>query len=143
MAHFRTFHPVLTLPLGDDATLLCFPGSPHSNTDSIVATTPDPMLARLLGGYDAAVYAGGHMHVPFIRRVGPAVFLNPGSVGLPSVATASGMRHPPWAEYAVVEWRDGCLSIELRRVPIDVETLVWAVLRSGMPHAEWLASHWR
>ena len=45
LTYLRTFQPTLTLPLGDDATLLCFHGSPHSNTDSIVATTPDTALA--------------------------------------------------------------------------------------------------
>ena len=143
LTYFRTFQPTITMPLGDGAHLLCFHGSPRSNTDSLVATTPDPALARLLGGYGAAVLAGGHTHAPFIRRFGQALFFNPGSIGLPYVTTAEGIRHPPWAEYAVVEWRDGILSIDLRRVPIDAEALEQAVLQCGMPHAEWLASSWR
>src|SRR5947208_1397398 len=84
--------------LGDVATLLCFHGSPHSNTDSIVATTPDTALTKLLHGYSATVLAGGHTHAPFIRRYKEAVFLNPGSVGFPYEVTDAGIRHPPWAE---------------------------------------------
>jgi putative phosphoesterase len=143
LTYLRTFQPTLTLPLGDDATLLCFHGSPHSNTDSIVATTPDTALARMVGGYSATVLAGGHTHAPFIRRYRQALFLNPGSVGLPYEATEEGIRHPPWAEYGIVEWRAGRLSTELRRVPINADLVVQAVLRSSMPHAEWLANGWR
>jgi putative phosphoesterase len=143
LTYLRTFQPTLTLPLGDDATLLCFHGSPHSNTDSIVATTPDTALTQLLHGYSATVLAGGHTHAPFIRRYKGAVFLNPGSVGFPYEMTDAGIRHPPWAEYGIVEWRAGCLSIDLRRVPIDADLVVQAVLRSSMPHAEWLANGWR
>lgn len=53
------------------------------------------------------------------------------------------MRYPPWAEYGLIEWRDGRLGVELRRVPIDAAAVARAILLSGMPHAEWLASRWR
>lgn len=143
LTYLRTFQPTLTLPLGDGATLLCCHGSPHSNTDSIVATTPGTMLAQLLHGYSATVLAGGHTHAPFTRRYKDAVFLNPGSVGFPYEVTDAGIRHPPWAEYGIVEWRAGRLNIELRRVPIDADLVVQALLRSDMPHADWLANKWR
>ncbi len=140
VCYLRTFQPTLTLPLGDDATLLCFHGSPRSNTDSIVATTPDTALAGMLGGYSATVLAGGHTHAPFIRRYRQALFLNPGSVGLPYEETGEGIRHPSWAEYGIVAWRAGGLSIDLRRVPIDADQVVRAVAQSGMPHADWWAN---
>ena len=143
LTYFRTFQPTITLPLGDEATLLCFHGSPHSNTDSIVATTPDAALVQLLRGYSATVLAGGHTHAPFIRRYKEAVLFNPGSVGFPYEETDDRIGHPPWAEYSIIEWRSGRLSIELRRVPIDVDLVVQTLLRSEMPHAEWLASMWR
>jgi predicted phosphodiesterase len=123
--------------------MLCFHGSPRSNTEGIEATTPDALLAQMLGGHGAAVLAGGHTHAPFIRRYGQSLLLNPGSVGLPYESTEDGVRNPPWAEYGIVEWHAGALSVELRRVPIDVDIVVYAALRSGMPHAEWWASGWR
>jgi len=143
LTYFRTFQPTITLPLGDEATLLCFHGSPHSNTDSIVATTPDAALEQMLHGSSATVLAGGHTHAPFMRRYKEAVLLNPGSVGFPYEVAEDRMGHPPWAEYSIVEWRSGRLSIELRRVPIDVDLAVQTLLRSEMPYAEWLASMWR
>jgi putative phosphoesterase len=143
LAFVGTFQPTVTLPLSDDASLLCFHGSPRSNTEIIVATTFEDTLAPLLAGYDAAVYAGGHTHAPFIRRHKGAMLLNPGSVGLPYVSTDEGIYQPPWAEYAIVDRHMGSLDIALRRVPIDTEMVRQAAFRSGMPHAEWWASGWR
>jgi hypothetical protein len=109
----------------------------------IVVATPDAALAPMLHGYSATVLAGGHTHAPFVRRYKGAVFLNPGSVGFAHEVTDVGIQHPPWAEYAIVAWRAGRLTIELRRVPVDAELVVRALLRSDMPHADWLASRWR
>jgi putative phosphoesterase len=139
----HTLPLTLSLPLGDEAMLLCFHGSPHSNMDRITATTPETTLAVLLSGYSAAVMAGGHTHLPFVRRHGPSLFLNPGSVGLPYAGLDDAVQHPPWAEYGLVEWQAGRLGVELRRVPVDVDRVVHTVLGSGMPHADWLASTWR
>ena len=143
LAYMRTFQPTLTVPLGYDATLLCCHGSPRSNTEGILATTPDAALARMLAGYDATVLASGPTHAPFIRRYGGALLLNPGSVGLPYELTGEGTRNPPWAEYSIVEWRAGAVNIALRRVSIDVDMVVCAALRSGMPHADWWVDGWR
>jgi predicted phosphodiesterase len=143
LAFVRTFTPTVTMPLDDDASLLCFHGSPRSNTEIIVATTAEDALVPLLTGYNAAVYAGGHTHAPFLRRYKGAMLLNPGSVGLPYVSADEGIYQPPWAEYAIVDRHMGSLDIALRRVPIDTEMVRQAALRSGMPHAEWWASGWR
>ncbi len=143
LAFVRTFTHTVTLPLGDDASLLCFHGSPRSNTEIIVATTSEDTLGSLLAGNDAAVYAGGHTHAQFIRRYKGAMLLNPGSVGLPYVSTDEGIYQPPWAEYAIVDRQVGSLDIALRRVPIDTELVRRAALESDMPHADWWASGWR
>lgn len=143
LAYLRTFRPTLTVPLGSDAVLLCFHGSPHSNTEAIVTTTPDAALAPMFAGIDAAVLAGGHTHAQFVRTYGPAILLNPGSVGLPYVAAREGTYNPPWAEYGIVAWHAGCANVELRRVPIDTEMIVRPAMRGGMPHAQWWSDGWR
>ena len=90
-----------------------------------------------------SVMAGGHTHVQMLRRHRETLLLNPGSVGLPFEQVADGqVRNPPWAEYALVEWAGGEVSVALRRVPIDARAVVDAILRSGMPHAEWWAQDW-
>lgn len=57
------------------------------------------------------------------------MILNPGSVGAP--------RHPPWVEYAVVQWQEGSLRIGLRRTLLDVDSVIEAARSSDMPHVNW------
>jgi putative phosphoesterase len=143
LAYLRTFQPTAELSLGEGATLLCFHGSPLSNTDIIRAATPDDELERMLGGQHATVLAGGHTHTQMLRRYHDMILLNPGSVGLPYEQNpATGGRNPPWAEYAVVGWAAGKLSVELRRVPVDAAAIVRAARASAMPHADWWAQGW-
>jgi len=142
--YLRTFRPTVEITLGGDATLLCFHGSPQSNTDVIVSTTSEEELERLLSGFSATVMAGGHTHVQILRRHRDLVFINPGSVGLPfeRARYADQVRNPPWAEYGLVSWEDGGLNIELRRVPFDVGMVIRAARDSGMPHLEWWVKNW-
>ena len=142
--YLRTFHPILALPLGAEHTLLCFHGSPRSFHDIIRSTTAEDDLAGMLAGFSATVMAGGHTHEQMLRRYRETIIVNPGSVGLPFERGpgVDQVRNPPWAEYALVSQENGVLGIELRRVPIDVGTLVRTIRASGMPHAELLAQDW-
>lgn len=141
--YLRTFQPTLTLDLGG-ATLLAFHGSPRSNTEIIVATTPDDELATMFKGFNATVMCGGHTHAQLVRRYATTLILNPGSVGLPYEQVSDRtVRNPPWAEYALVTWKDGRLSIDLRRVRYDVAPVVQAALASGMPYMEWWTEGWQ
>ncbi len=143
LAYLRTFQPTVETSLGDGTFLLGYHGSPRSNRDEIRGATPDGELAEKLDGRRAAVMAGGHTHEQFVRRLDRAIVINPGSVGLPWESVAGGEgRNPPWAEYAVVSHEGGRLSVELRRVPVDLEAIRGALLESGMPHAAWWAADW-
>jgi len=144
MDYLRTFRPTVEIALGDDATLLCFHGSPRSNTDVIVSTTSEEELERMLSGYSATVMAGGHTHVQILRRHRDLIFMNPGSVGLPfeRARHTDRVRNPPWAEYGLVSWQNGSLNIELRRVLFDVDVVIQAARDSGLPHLEWWVENW-
>lgn len=142
LAFVRTFAPTIEIQLGSDATLLCFHGSPRSNTEIIRATTPDEELAPMFAGSSALIFAGGHTHTQMLRRFRQALIINPGSVGLPYEHLADGSRNPPWAEYALIDYTAGRLDVAFRRVPIDAGAVAQAIRSSGMPHAEWLASDW-
>jgi predicted phosphodiesterase len=140
-----TFVPCLKVRLDDARSLLCFHGSPRSSVEVILATTPDEELADMLGPQSGDVMAGGHTHVPMLRRYGHSVLVNPGSVGLPvrhAGHAPVGSRHPPWAEYALLTVEGPGLAIELIRVPVDVQAVRRAALDSGMPHAESWADDW-
>jgi hypothetical protein len=64
--------------------------------------------------------------------------------GLPFQLRADGSAiNPAWAEYALVSGGAGNLSVELRRVPVDVTRIVADARASGMPHVAWWVQDWQ
>lgn len=141
LAFLQSFQPVLTVPLDTSASLLCFHGSPQSNLDILLATTPAEAVDALLAGTTATVLAGGHTHIQMLRQHKGLMLVNPGSVGRPFAALAyqGTPRLLPWAEYAIVHWHQGALSVGLRRVPLDLDTLTRTIMASTLPMRAWLA----
>jgi predicted phosphodiesterase len=111
----RSFAPVVRREL-DGVSLLFFHGSPRSYDDVLLPELGGQALEPFLG-HDAALLAGGHTHLQWTRRIGDALYVNPGSVGL------SYDRHtdPPvlrsLAEWALVTVSDGAVAVEFRQVP--------------------------
>jgi len=146
LGFIRTFQPTVEVPLNGKMKLLCFHGSPRSNTEIIRATTPDEELGGILSGFYASIMAGGHTHTQMIRRFGETIVMNPGSIGLPyerSWAKKEEIRNPPWAEYAIISYEKEKLGIELRRVSVDIQAIKQAALQSTMPDAAQWAAGWR
>lgn len=145
LAYIGTFRPAIEISLGGDTQLLCFHGSPRSHSENIVATTAADDVEGMLSGSTAAVLAGGHTHVPMLRYHGARVIINPGSVGLPfdRVSLDDPIRLVPWVQYAVVDAQDDALSVELRRLPMDIAAVIRAAVDSGMPAADRWAELWR
>lgn len=143
--YLSSFQPSVEVPFGGGESLLCYHGSPRSNTDTILSTTPDDELDPMLSDYQAIVMAGGHTHTQMLRRFRRTTLINPGSTGLPIVLDASTgkVRSPAWAEYALVGWQAGALGIEFRRTPYDIDSLIEVALACGMPHAEWWVRSWQ
>jgi putative phosphoesterase len=128
----------LTLSKGD--SVQCFHGSPTAVDDIIT-----DWFGRG-GEMPSLVLAGGHTHVQEMRRFNDSIYVNPGSVGLPGVGPGTAglpvNLEVNWAEYAVLEERDGWIEVSLRRIPVDVDRMWADVQRVGMPHAEWWRSCW-
>jgi putative phosphoesterase len=142
-AFVSTFVPTLDLEIAEGTAVHCFHGSPRSFSDWIFATTPDSDLEPLFEGVQAPILIGGHTHLQMLRRFGRQMIINPGSVGQPfSQWWPKTVRVAPWAEYGVIEAADGRQSVDLRRVPIDVDALLRFCLESGMPHAQWWVDSW-
>jgi predicted phosphodiesterase len=144
IAYLRSFEPTIELPIASGASLLLFHGSPRSNTEIIISTTRDDELDQMLEGNHATALIGGHTHVQMVRRHRGELLINPGSIGMAFQrdGVTGRIRYLPWAEYALVSWEAGCLRVELRRVPFDVEAIKQIALRSTMPHARWWADAW-
>ena len=125
--------------LGGPGEMLAFHGSPRSADDFVTATTPAVDLDEMFAGAGSSMLAGGHTHVPLVRRHGVQTIVNPGSVGMPfaDYGYAGGVEVLRHAAYAIVTVNGGEVNIELRQVSVDPTALEASVATSGMPHAEW------
>jgi predicted phosphodiesterase len=126
--YVRSFRPTVELEVGG-LRLLCFHGAPGDYDEVVLPEDPPDPFA----GTGANVLAGGHVHVPQRRRVGDAVYVNPGSVGC-----GYDHRQPdddfwfdPWASYAIVDGR----SVEFHTVPFDLDELDAVTRTAAMPLA--------
>ena len=104
---------------GDDESMALRP-------DSADEEAADALLDR--GGRLALC---GHTHLAQDRRVGGWRVINPGSVGL-------SFSNPGCAEWAILEWTEGALTVDLRRVAYDVEQALRAWEGSGYPAMDWI-----
>lgn len=143
--YLRTFRPTLELPLPEGGRLLAFHGSPRRATDVVTATTAESDLDEMFAGSTAIVFAGGHTHVPMLRRHRSALLVNPGSVGLP-FAHYGLMGQVPLlreAQYAVLSSNEGDLTVKFARIPIDVSMVTKAARDRNMPFADWWSQLWQ
>jgi predicted phosphodiesterase len=140
----RTFKKTSELALDRNAKLFLFHGSPRSNMEDLLATTPVDELDEMLCGHRATVMSGGHTHIQMMRQHRGTMVVNPGSVGLPFKEYVAG-RAPTLldhAEYATVEAADGGVSVQLRRVAVDRAALHDAVKDSDNPLRNMLLQHY-
>jgi predicted phosphodiesterase len=132
--YLRSFEPTIELDLGG-SRLLCFHGAPGDYDEVVLPEDPPDAFIG------ADLLAGGHVHVPQLRRVGRAWYVNPGSVG-----AGYDHRQPDedfwldaWASYAVVD----AASVEFHRVPFDLDELEAARRASGIPMSSEVSSRYR
>lgn len=130
----------LTLDIGG-ARVLCVHGSPRSDIDQVLDSTPRETLLEWIAGHEFDVMVGGHTHVQLLRRLDAQLIVNVGSVGMPFERAFDGHAPKilPWCEYGVISGVDGAVSVDLRRVPLDLERFAASVHGSSFPRAaRWL-----
>ncbi len=137
-AFIGSFTPTIHLDLSHGYKFLGFHGSPTDFDQLIFPHTPEAEFQGLLSPYADHILAGGHVHLPFVRRIGDNFFFNPGSVGVAynHAQDEAAFRLDRWAEYAILTVEAGHLGLEFRRVSFDVTALVQVYRESGRPFAE-------
>jgi predicted phosphodiesterase len=140
----RSFEPTVQVDLGDGRSLLAFHGSPRSRDEILGPWMEEEAFREALDDLDARILAGGHIHLQWSRRCGPAYFVNPGSVGLAydHHQPEESFRCDDSAEYAVLTLDGLAVQVEFRRVPFDRDAVIGAIEASGMPHPEAALRFW-
>lgn len=144
LEQLRSFAPTIDLEL-DGHPIRCFHGSPRSYDDVLIPEREGASLEPFLAEPAIELLAGGHTHKQWARRIGDALFLNPGSVGLAydHHQPEDDFKVSAHAEYALVFADELGLSVEFRRVPYSLDALREAVRASGRPHSEQYLAQWR
>jgi putative phosphoesterase len=143
LAFARTFVSTVELDLGSGVRLLCFHGSPRSNTEIIGRDTTPEALTEAIDGSTATLLAGGHTHNQLMRRFDRQWLINPGSVGMTHRLTRVDRETttPPWAEYGIVTVEHGAIDVSLRAIPLDIQA-VKAQVPASMPHRDDFLAYW-
>jgi putative phosphoesterase len=144
LEQLRSFAPTIDLEL-DGHAIRCFHGSPQSYDDVLIPEREGASLEPFLSGPEVELLAGGHTHKQWSRRIGDALFINPGSVGLAydHHQADDDFKMSPHAEYAIVFADALGLSVEFRRVPYSLDALREVTLATGRPYAEQYLAQWR
>jgi predicted phosphodiesterase len=141
LEQLHSFQPRIEVDLHDGRTLLAFHGSPDDYNQILWPWSPTAEFTTAINGHAAHVYSGGHVHQQFVRRLGNALFVNPGSVGLSWDGDRFGepdLKIDHFAGYALLDER----SVAFRRVPFDPARLRGLYLERGLPRAEESARQW-
>jgi predicted phosphodiesterase len=102
--------------------------SPNDLWRAPMPDASDDELHSTYASLRAPIVVYGHIHRPFLRRLQGMTVANTGSVS----QSYDGDRR---ASYLVIDGE----SITIRRVEYDVESEAKELLRSGLPHADWMA----
>jgi predicted phosphodiesterase len=138
----QSFPPTVEVDLGKGRMLLAFHATPRSREEIVGPWMEEEEFRAPFDGMNATVFAGGHTHQQWARRMGDAYYVNPGSVGLPidRHQTAEPPQADVHAEYALLTVDDDAISVEFRRVLFDVAELLRST--GGMPNPEDAAKYW-
>ena len=104
----------------------------HASPDDLwrapMPNASDDELRNTYASLRAPLVVYGHIHRPYVRRLQGMTVANAGSVS----QSYDGDRR---ASYLVMDGE----SVTTRRVEYDVESEANELLRSGLPHADWLS----
>jgi putative phosphoesterase len=114
-----------SLPLEIKNEVYAVHGSPRRKLEEYVYPDyPKEVLSAFLKLASRGVLAMGHTHIPFSRKLGGTLIVNPGSVGQPRDGDAR-------ASFACIDL--ATLEVEIVRVEYDISRVAKDILRAGLP----------
>ena len=114
-------------PAGNE--LLVTHANPKNDDEHVWPDADDAQLERLFGDVDAAVFAFGHLHLPYVRTWRGKLLTCVAAAGLPKDGD-------PRAHYAILTLRPDGWEVKSRRVVFDVDKVARQLSASGIPDVE-------
>jgi predicted phosphodiesterase len=107
--------------------------NPKDLEEALYPEAPTSAIEPLCRGINADILAFGHVHIPYVRKLGRLTLCDVASAGNPK----DGDSRPAWTAFT---FRNGDRwTIEQRRVEYDVQAAARDHRQSGMPGGEKLA----
>jgi len=106
--------------------LVAFHGTPEDPELKIGLELPAADLLALFQRFDAACVVASGRHLPFERRLGKRLLIDPGSVGL-------SLGGAPGADVAVLEDTPQGLGVRFEKLPYDTEWVAQDMAHHGFP----------
>ncbi|GLV14650.1 serine/threonine protein phosphatase [Alicyclobacillus hesperidum] len=117
-----------------DSTWLAFHATPDDTFAIVPEGVSDSVIEQsIIGSNPHKLFFYGHIHIPYVRRIGDRTIVNIGSVGMPFDGIAQ-------ASYAIVDNSRFDTQIHLRRIPYDVEAACKRYDEVGYPLATAMAN---
>lgn len=101
-------------------------GSPQQLNEYLFESTAEKVLQRFLKENYCDVLVCGHTHLPYHKQVAGGHVINVGSAGKPKHGN-------PNVGYALIDAREGNLSVEFFRVTYDFEQTAQEIEAAGLP----------
>ncbi len=101
-------------------------GSPYSRKEHLGPATPSVRWRELTDLAAADLVLHGHTHADYTRRDRGTLYVNPGSVG----RSEDG---DPRAAYVLVDLNRKRASVQVRRIPYDIDRVVAEIAARELP----------
>jgi predicted phosphodiesterase len=107
---------------------------PGDDEARLTPETPEDEARDMLLDREGRLGIGGHIHKQFDRDLGSWRIVNVGSVGM-------SLDSPGFAQWALFTFENAELTVDLRRVPYDVDALIADFYARGYPGTGWTARY--
>ncbi|MBZ0277404.1 MAG: metallophosphoesterase [Anaerolineae bacterium] len=123
----------LGLDVKDYGYVIGYHGTPGDDEGRLTPETPAHEALDSLLDREGRLGIGGHIHVQMDRDLGAWRAVNVGSVGL-------SFDHPGEAEWGLFTFTGNDVTVDLRRVPFDVEAVIADLRAVGYPSVDFVAN---
>ncbi len=129
-------HQELSKSIPGYGTVIGYHAIPGNDEAILAPDTPDEEARDFLLDREGRLAIGGHTHLQMDRTLKGWHVVNVGSIGMP-------FDQPGSAAYGLFTFDGDSLTVDLRRVPFDIEAVIADLNAVGYPAVNWTAARLR